>query len=202
MKFTEIFREKGAILRKMWINQFAFSLFGLFVASPFRGTVCIVAGVFSYLFYMSVVGFAVLDDAQKDKISFNAKRKNNVTASVGFKYAFIAFLPTIILMLLYTVFTFIPNFNETVKFIISLVTRFVMGGEILGIDAGLTNYNYDEATMMMVSSAPESVIFLSSHSIIHLLYSVVTPIILGLVYALGFKGIISVNTTETNKNRD
>ena len=46
MKFTSVFKEKGDMLKKWWINQFAFSLFGLFVASPFNGAMCIVAGVF------------------------------------------------------------------------------------------------------------------------------------------------------------
>ncbi len=199
MKFTEIFKDKGGLLRKMWINQFAFSLFGIFVASPFNGKMCVVAGVFSYLFYLSVIGFTVLDDAQKDKISFNAQRKNNVNALTGFKYSFVAFLPTILLMVVYTIFTFIPAIDSSVTFIISIITRFIMGGEILGIDAGLTNYTYSEATKMMVSTASESVIFFSSHGFIHLIYSIVSPLLFGVVYALGFKGIISVNTTESNK---
>ena len=199
MKFTEIFKEKGSMLRKIWINQFAFSLFGIFVASPFRGNLCILAGVFSYVFFLSVVAFAVLDDAQKDKISYNAGRKNNVFASVGFMYGFTAFLPTIILMFVFTVLTFIPAVDSSVTFIISLVTRFIMGGEILGIDSGLTNYTFNTASNMMVSEASGGIIFLSSHGIFHLLYAVVTPVIFGIVYALGFKGIISVNTTESHK---
>lgn len=200
MKFTEIFREKGSMLRKLWINQFAFSLFGIFVASPFNGKICVAAGIFSYLFYLSVVAFAVLDDSQKDRISFNAGRKNNITASAGFVYAFAAFLPTIALMLVYTVLTFVPGIDNSVTFVISLVTRFIMGGEILGIDSGLTNYTFNSAANMMVSNSPESVIFLSSHGFIHLIYAIATPVIFGIVYALGFKGIVSVNTTVSNKD--
>lgn len=199
MKFTEIFKEKGTILRKMWINQFAFSLFGIFVASPFSGKMCVAAGIFSYLFFVSVIIFMVLDDAQKDKISFNAHRKNNVNTFTGFKYSFVAFLPTILLMTVYTIFTFIPSIDATVTFVISIITRFIMGGEILGIDAGLTNYTYSETTKMMVSTAPQSVIFFSSHGFIHLIYSILTPMLFGIIYALGFKGVISVNTTESNK---
>lgn len=201
MKITEIFKEKGDMLRKMWINQFAFSLFGLFVASPFSGKISIVAGVFSYLFYIGVVAFAVLDDSQKDKISFNAGRKMGVSASTGFAYSFVAFLPTIILMLLYTIFTFIPAIDSSVTFIISLITRFVMGGEIIGIDLGLTNYTYNSVANMMVSDASDIVIFLSSHGLLHLIYALITPVVFGIIYTLGFKGIISVNTTETNKDK-
>lgn len=199
MKFTSVFKEKGDMLKKMWINQFAFSLFGLFVASPFKGAMCIVAGVFSYLFYISVVGFSVLDDSQKDKISFAAGRKSGVSALSGFAYAFTAFLPTIILMAVYTVFTFIPAIDSSVTFVISIITRFIMGGEILGIDTGLTNYTYDTATNMLVSSASSGVVFLSSHGVIHLIYSVFTPVLFGIIYLLGFNGIISVNTTDSNK---
>ena len=200
MKFTEFFKDKGSMLRKLWINQFAFSLFGLFVASPFRGAMCVVAGVFSYLFYMSVVGFSVLDDAQKDKISYSAGRKTGVNAYTGLRYAFVAFLPTIILMIIYTILTFIHSIDSSISFIISIITRFIMGGEILGIDTGLTNYTYSESANMLVSNSPESILFLSSHGIIHLIYSVVTPVIIGIVYFLAFKGIISVNTTESKKD--
>ena len=200
MKFTEIFKDKGSMLRKMWINQFAFSLFGLFVASPFSGSMCIIAGVFSYLFYLSVVGFSVLDDAQKDKISYAARRKDNVSSTTGFAYALIAFAPTIVLMAVYSVFTFIPAIDSSVTFVISIITRFVMGGEILGIDTGLTNYTYDSVSNMLVSGASDSVIFMSSHGFIHLIYSLITPVIFGLIYLLGFKGIISVNTTDSKKD--
>lgn len=199
MKFASVFKEKGDMLRKMWINQFAFSLFGLFVASPFSGTMSIVAGVFSYLFYISVVGFSVLDDAQKDKISYSAGRKNNVSASSGFLYAFAGFLPTILIMIVYSFFTFIPTIDSSVTFVISIITRFIMGGEILGIDTGLTNYTYDSVSNMLVSNASSEVIFLSSHGFIHLMYSLFTPVLYGFIYFLGFKGIISINTTESNK---
>lgn len=199
MVSENIFSKKGSILRKMWINQFAFSLFGLFVASPFTGALCVAAGIFSFLFYLSVVGYAVLDDAQKDRISFRAGRNLSVCALTGAKYSFFAFIPTIALTLIYTILTFIPAVNESVSFIISIITRFVMCGEILGIDIGLTAYSYNSATMQMITSAPDSVIFMSSHGLFCLIFSVAAPLILGLIYYLGFSGVVSINTTAKKK---
>ena len=143
--------------------------------------------------------YAVLDDSQKAKISKEAGRNINNTAATGFKYSFFAFLPTIVLMLIYTILTFIPQVDSSITFIISIITRFIMGGEILGIDTGLTNYTFNAEANMMVSSASDTVVFLSSHGFIHLIFAVVTPIIFGIVFALGFKGIVSVNTTDGKK---
>lgn len=199
MKFTEIFKEKGDILRKLWINQFAFSLFGIFVASPFSAGLCTAAGVFSYLFYLSVVSFAILDDAQKDRISYNAGRKQNTSGCTGLYYAFVAFIPTIILTVLHLVLSFLPTISENITKVIYLVNRFLLCGEIIGIDSGLTNIvtvNYKP-----VIAGPAWAGFMSAHGIFQLLFAIVSVIVFGAVYYLGFKGIVSINTTESKKNQ-
>lgn len=199
MKSENLFTQKSSLLVKMWINQFAFSLFGLFVASPFSGTLCIFAGVFSYLFYMSVVGYAVLDDAQKDRISYLAGRNSSVGKATGIKYSLLAYAPTVAVTAIYAILTFTPAVKSTAMFIVKLVIKFIMCGEILGIDAGLTNYTYDSVTMQMVSNAPSAVVFMGEHGFFHLIFAAATPIILGIIYYLGFSGIVSINTTAKKK---
>jgi hypothetical protein len=199
MKFTGIFKEKGDMLRKMWINQFAFSLFGIFVASPFNAGLCTAAGVFSYLFYLSVVSFAILDDSQKDRIAFNAGRKKNVSSVTGVMYSFAAFIPTLVLTIVHLAFSFMPMISENITKVIYLINRFVLCGEIIGIDSGITNIvtvNYKP-----VVAGPEWAGFMSEHGIFQLLFAVLSVVIFGIVYYLGFKGIISINTTETKKNQ-
>ena len=200
MNIKTLFNQKGSIIKKMWLNQFAFSLFGLFVASPFAGNIAVIAGIFSLLFYAFVVGYAILDDAQKDKISFDAGRANNYTTSVGFKYAFLAFVPTYIVAGINTILSFWGNISQsTGAFILNLVTKYAICGEVLGIDVGLTRYTYDAINQVRVSDASEFVLFMSEHGIFQLIFAVLTPFAFGLIYNLAFKGIISVNTTVKSK---
>lgn len=201
MKFTQLLNEKGSIIRKMMLNQFAFSLFGIFVATPFSGNICIFAGVFSLLFYLFVVGFAILDDAQKDRIAFNAGRKPYLNAFVGMKYAYISFIPGILLTALYTVLSFVLKAGNTFTFILGIINKYALSGEILGIDVGLTNYTYDAINNIRVSTAPEAVIFMSQHGIFQIIFALAIPALCGLIYYLGYAGIVSVNTTESSENK-
>ena len=184
----------------MWINQFAFSLFGLFVASPFAGNICVVAGVFSYLFYLSVVAYAIMDDAQKDRIIRRAGRGEHLSAGTGLAYAFSAFLPSIVLAGGYTIYTFVvrqaSGVFQTVSF---LLVKYVLAGEILGIDVGLTKYTYDAVNQIRVSEASSAVLFMSEHALFQLIFVLITPLILALVYRLAFTGVISFNTTATKE---
>ena len=200
MKISEFWQRKSHMCRKMWINQFAFSLFGLFVASALSGKLCILAGVFSFLFYMSVIGYAVIDDAQKDKIIFNAGRGDGLGVSIGLKYAYISFLPTIIISVLYTFFTFV-RLSEELIFILGLFVKYLFSGQILGVDVGLTNYTYDALNQIRVSDASETILFLSNHGIFQLLFVLVVPVIVGIIYYLGFSGIISFNTTQNTRKK-
>ncbi len=199
MKLSELWQEKGQLIRKMWINQFAFSLFGIFVATPFSGNICILAGIFALLFYSFVVGFAILDDAQKDRIAYEAGRKTYLKSNVGLKYSFLAFIPTLVLTVVYT---FISKLSNSFSFILGLINKYAICGEILGIDVGLTKYTYDAVNQIRVTTAPDYVIFMSEHGVFQLVFAVVMPLIFGLIYYLGFSGIISFNTTDGAKKKD
>lgn len=202
MKFFESLKTKGQILKKMWLNQFAFSLFGLFVATPFTGNICIFTGVFSLLFYIFVVGFAVLDDSQKDRISYTAGRKQELSKFTGFVYSLVAFLPTIIINIVYLFTSFFVPSENSFRFILGLIIKYALCGEILGIDIGLTKYEFDAVNLIRVSDASESILFMSDHAIFQLIFVVVSALIFGIIYYLGFTGIVNVNTTETKKKKN
>ena len=201
MKISELWHIKKGMIRKMWLNQFAFSLFGLFVASALSGNLCVVAGIFSLLFYLSVVGFAILDDAQKDKIIHQAGRgEHRLSASVGLRYCWLCFAPTLLLIVGYAVYSFVTvraaGVFHTVYF---LIVKYVLAGEILGIDVGLTRYTYDAVNQVRASTASPAVLFMSDHALFQLIFAIVVPCILGIVYSLAFRGVISFNTTSTKE---
>lgn len=195
-----IWQKKNSLIKKLWLNQFAFSLFGLFVASALSGTLCVLAGVFSLLFYLSVVGFAVLDDAQKDRIMHLAGRVEGLSCHTGLSYTALAFAPSALLIGAYTVYTFFASQTagvfQTVYF---LIVKYILAGEVLGIDVGLTKYTYDSVNQVRASTASPSVLFMSDHAFFQLLFVAFSVIVLGLIYRLAFSGLISYNTTVSNK---
>ena len=199
MKFSDFLHLKAGMLRKLWINQFAFSLFGLFVASALSGPLCVVAGVFSLLFYLSVVGFAILDDAQKDRITKQAGRGAGFSAWFGLQYTALAFLPTFLLTLGYSIYSFFSKTAGALQTIWFVLVKYAFAGEILGIDVGWTAYTYDAVNQVRTSAAPLAVQFMSEHALFQLLFTVLVPLVLGLVYSLAFSGKISFNTTDSKK---
>ncbi len=202
MKISALWNKKSGMIKKMWLNQFAFSLFGLFVASALSGSLCVLAGVFSLLFYVSVVAYAILDDAQKDRIVYQAGRGEGLSAGVGLGYSFMAFAPSILLTIIYTVYTFLSAAAAGVfKTIYFLLVKYVFAGEILGIDVGLTRYMYDPINQVRTTDASPVILFLSDHAIFQLIFLVAVPLLLGFVYMLAFKGYISFNTTDTKKKK-
>lgn len=200
MNHNGLWLQKNKIIKKIWINQVAFSLFGLFVASALSGSLCIAAGVFSLLFYLSVVGFAVVDDAQKDRIIKNAGRGDGLTPHTGLRYMLLAFLPSFLIIGVYSVYTFfaseVAGAFRTVYF---FIVKYVLAGEILGIDVGLTNYTYNTVTKLRESTASPAVLFLSDHAFFQLIFLVLAALLLALLYRLAFCGVISFNTTDSKK---
>ena len=200
MKFRKLWSIKNKIIKKLWINQIAFSFFGLFVASALSGSLCVWSGIFSLLFYLSVVGFAVIDDAQKDRIIKNAGRGDGLSAHTGLAYTTLAFLPSYLLVGAYTVYTFFASeLADAFHTIYFLVVKYLLAGEILGIDVGLTAYTYDKATQMRVSNASPTVLFFSDHALFQLAFLLFATLLLSLIYRLAFCGIINFNTTDTGK---
>lgn len=197
----ELWQNKSRLIGKLLINQFAFSLFGVFVSSALTrsGVLSVLAGLFSLLFYLSVVGFAVLDDGQRDKIAFEAGRVDGRSPVTGLGYACLSFVPTILLCLVH-VLLYVGGIADTVRSILNLIIRFFLAGEVLGIDAGLGGFRYDPVIAARVSDAPQALQFMSNADLFFLLFALAAPLILGFVYALAFTGKITYNTSE-NKGK-
>ena len=70
-------KEKSGMISKLFVYQIAMSLLGVFVVSPFSGYTQIAASVFAFLFYFSLVSYAIIEDGQKDCISYKAGRLEN-----------------------------------------------------------------------------------------------------------------------------
>lgn len=197
----KLFTKKSGIILKLFIYQFAMSLLGLFVASPFKNGTLILAGIFSTLFYFSLVTYAVIEDGQKDFIAVSSGREQG-SVLTGLKYALVSYIPTMFFVILNCILNlFVSNVSfAAVKSLINIVVRFFLMGMYLGIDAGLTNYSYDPVLEKSVSNAPEWVRFLSDNGITFVIFLVLFPIVSGISYALAYKGKIHVNTQSKKKN--
>ncbi len=196
----KLFEEKSHMVSKLFIYQIAMSLLGVFIVSPFSGTTCIIAGVFSLLFYLSLVSYATVEDGQKDFVSQKAGRLQG-SAFTGFKYALISYIPTIFIVAFYCIIKLSTKSEmlSALKNILNIIIRFFLMGSYLGIDVGLTGYGYDTATQSMVSDAPTVVRFISDNGIFFVICLIVMPLICGFAYNLAFNGKISINTHKKEK---
>ena len=197
----KLFAEKSNMIFKLFIYQFAMSLLGLYVSSPFEGGTLILAGIFSVLFFFSLVTYAIIEDGQKDHISASAGRIEG-SKFTGFKYALVSYIPAIFFVLLNCALNLFATDGSfgTIKFLIDIIVRFFFMGMYLGINAGLTNYTYDPVLQASVSDAPEWIRYLCDNGITFVIFLVLYPIVSGVAYALAYNGKIHINT-QTKKQK-
>ncbi len=197
-----LLNEKFGMILKLFVYQFAMSLLGLFVASPFENSSLILAGVFSTLFYFSLVSYAIIEDGQKDGVSAKAGRIQG-NKFTGLKYALVSYMPTMIIVLVNCVLRLLTSNTSllALKNILNIVIRFFLMGMYLGLDAGLTQYNYDPVMQIQVSNAPEWIRFLSDNGITFLIFTIFMPIVVWIIYALAFDGKLHVNTAPKEKKK-
>lgn len=196
-----ILKEKSNMISKLFVYQIAMSLLGLFVVSPFSGEIQIVASVFSFLFYFSLVCYAVIEDGQKDYISHKAGRICG-SSMTGFLYAVVSYIPTIIIVALQVVLSLFTKASALIglKSILTFVIRFFLMGMYLGIDTGLVQRGYDSVNQTSVVLCDNQVlVFMSDNYLIFALCLVLFPVVAGLSYNLAFKGKVHVNTAPKNK---
>lgn len=196
----KLFEEKSRMISKLFIYQFAMSLLGVFVVSPFNHNLRVVFGVFASLFYFSLISYAVVEDGQKDHISHTAGRLDG-DALCGFKYALVAYIPTIVLTV---AFSLIQLFSGeyailTIKSILNVIIRFFLMGMYLGIETGISKFELDAVTLERVSVSPEWVQFMSDKGLFFVIFLVLMPIVCGLAYYLAFKGKVHINTSKKQK---
>ena len=187
----KIFTEKSSMISKLFIFQVAMSLLGLFVVSPFtaNSSLCLAAGIFSMLFYFSLITYAVIEDGQKEYISVKAGRCE-FSVFTGFLYALVSYIPTIILTVVYMIMRLSsPNSIITgAKAVLNIIIRFFLMGMYLGIDVKLR-----------ADAAGAFSGFISENGIFYVMCLFLMPVICGISYALAYNGKIHVNTESKKK---
>lgn len=187
----KIFTEKSSMISKLFIFQVAMSLLGLFVVSPFtaNSSLCLAAGIFSMLFYFSLITYAVIEDGQKEYISVKAGRCE-FSVFTGFLYALVSYIPTIILTVVYMIMRLSsPDSIITgAKAVLNIIIRFFLMGMYLGIDVKLR-----------ADGAGAFSGFISENGIFYVMCLVLMPVICGISYALAYNGKIHVNTESKKK---
>lgn len=193
--------EKSGMIGKLFIYQIAMSLLGLFVVSPFNGSVQVIASIFSSLFYFSLVCYAVIEDGQKDCISHTAGRISG-NAMSGLIYAVISYIPTILIVALQVILHLLTSISSLtgIKSILTFIIRFFLMGMYLGFDTGLVQRGYDSINQMsVVLKGSDFMVFLSNNYLIFAICLIFLPVVAGVSYNLAFKGKIHVNTAPKNK---
>lgn len=198
----ELINRKSSMIGKLFVYQIAMSLFGLFVISPFSGRMQIAASLFASLFYFSLVCYAIIDDGQKDCVSYSAGRLDNAKATDGFVYALISYLPTIVIVVINVLLNLFTLSFESLKGILGIVIRFFLMGMYLGFDTGLVvrQANPNNNFQMEITSG-ESFKFLSDNYLIFAICLVFLPVVCGICYNLAFRGKLHVDTTPKEKKK-
>ncbi len=199
----KLFQTKGHMIGKLFVFQIAMSLLGLFVVSPFvvspfGGVFQIYAAIFSSLFYFSLITYAVIEDGQKDCVSYKAGRLEDASAYTGLKYSLVSYIPTIVISVVTSALLLFTNNNalQGLKAILHALVRSLFMGMYLGFDTGIAQRSQDPDTNQMVSSASETAQFFCDNNLIFVICLIFTPLVCGIAYMLAFKGIVHVNTSE------
>lgn len=118
---------------KMFVNQFAISIFGfsltIATTSAHAGSegfdlLTFVVSIFAVIFYLFLIYTLAWDIGAKDKISVDIGKKS-YRPHLGILLSLIANVPNIILAVLYTVATFAGSSNMT--FIVRLIATLIQG---------------------------------------------------------------------------
>ena len=198
----EIIKQKSGMIGKLFVYQIAMSLLGVFVTSPFSGRSQIIASVFAILFYFSLVCYAIIEDGQKDNVSHEAGRING-KGYTGFVYALISYIPTIVLVLGYSILsvsTNVATLSGLKSVLTGIVNRIFLMGMYLGLDCGISMRSVDPQTKMAVYPS-ETLEYFSENGLIFSCCLVLLPIVAGVTYYLAFKGKLHVNTAPKEKNK-
>lgn len=197
----DLIKEKSHMIAKLFVYQIAMSLLGLFVVSPFDGYIQIGASVFATLFYFSLICYAVIEDGQKDYVSCSAGRREG-KAVLGLVYSLIAYIPTILIVLLQVVLHLATDAMSLtgLKAVLTFLIRFFLMGSYLGFDTGLVQRGYDTVNQMsVVLKGSDFLVFLSDNYLVFAICLVFVPIVCGLSYYLAFTGKVHVDTIPKKK---
>ena len=194
-----IIKAKSHMISKLFIFQFASSLLGFFVVSPFSGYWQVGASIFATLFYFSLICYAVIEDGQKDYVSVSAGRMEG-NAYSGFVYGSVAYLPTILIVAFQVMIQFLSSGLESLKAILGLLIRFFLMGMYLGYDTGLVQrFENPDTHEKVIKAGSDVLVFMSDHYLIFAICLVFLPVMCGVSYLLAYNGLIHVDTSVKHK---
>lgn len=199
----DLIKSKSHMCAKLFIYQFASSLLGIFVVSPFEANMHIYCAIFSTLFYFSLVCYAVIEDGQKDCISLRAGRipKKSYT---GLLYSLVSYVPTIVVVVFMALLNLLTSQGSFagLKSILTVVIRFFLMGMYLGFDTGLVVREYDTVSQSsVVTRGAGALEFMSDNYLIFAICLIFLPLVAGICYDLALKGKVHVNTATKKKSK-
>lgn len=163
--------EKSALMIKFVAFQIAMSFFGMMM---FMSIYAIneaymwLAGVFCIAFYASILGTAMWEDGQKDRIRVNGKRlKKNIFT--GLLTCLVPYSVTIFISIAYAISSFIPSM-KTLYSILNVIVKFLLSGVYVCFNTGVFGDNIGDDGVMF------------------LLYTLITLLIGFVSYLLGLEG--------------
>ncbi len=188
--------QKGNLMVKYLINQFALSLFGLMV-SAFginNQTWFLAMGVFALLFYYFILISFIREDGLKDALKVQGQRMKK-DPFLPIKYCGIAAAPALFISLLNTVSFFVVKSGvksvvlSNISVVCNFITRILTYGMYNSIDSFFFNSE---------SGVLKSVSILSDGGITFIVYTVLTLLVCFLAYNSGLNQMF---VKEDPKNR-
>ena len=188
----KILNEKGHLIARCIVFQIAMSIFGIMINSvtvQMSNTILLLGGIFSVLFYFSIMGAFLNEDGLKDKIK---KERNSDTYDYfyGMKYVSISYIPSLLITIIHSVLTTF-GLAETVTSLLNMLIRFFISGMYIGIDVYLFSSGNSVDTIAYNS--------FSSNGYSFIIYQLFSVIICGLFYYMGMKGINLIKSKRDNK---
>ena len=173
----EFLLRKKSIIGKFAVNQIAFSVFGIMVSSAilvFSSQFVLYAGIFSALFYLTLIYSSAYYDGEKDAISCEGGSIEYMPLS-GLYYALIQYIPTIIIVILNVVFRLLIS-DTLISAIFNVITRIAAMGMYMGIDIHLR-------------SIGPSLEYISNLGVFFAVFLIIYPLVSCLGYYFGLKNI-------------
>lgn len=182
-----LFIEKGHLMLKYIINQIAMSFFGVMMAFTAAtvsddGSWLLPFGIFSLLFYWSILISFMREDGLKDAIKLKGGRIKK-DSLLPLKYCSIAAVPGLIFPLVNMIVRIIGTDSAIAQGavnICSFVTKFFVYGAFMPLDS----YLFAGENAIFSSGR-----FLSDYSIICLVYTILTLVVCSLAYNSGLYGM-------------
>ena len=173
----KIFNEKGSMIAKAIIFQIAMSIFGCMITMSIiaidEGWL-LLGGIFSILFYFSLIGAAINEDGAKDHLKISAGRMEP-DALLGFKYILISYIPTFLITILFVILNLFGLENSLTQ-IMAILIRLFLSGMYQGLDR-------------VIFASGDTLAKFSLYCFSFVIYQVISVVVCGLFYYIGYKGI-------------